>query len=132
MRKKGSGIALAMNVCVNPSVDLGKGNSEMKQGTIVTLAIVNILLQFVDGLASYHILSAGVPEENPLVANYIAHWGIFGGLVYSKAIGCILVILIFMLRKRVEAVVVHGLTIMAYVYSVLAVLLIMKMVVLFA
>jgi hypothetical protein len=121
-----------MNVCVNPNVDLGKGSSEMKQGTIVTLAIVNILLQFVDGLASYHILSAGVPEENPLVATYIAHWGVFGGLLYSKAIGCVLVILIFMLRKRVEAVVVHGLTIMACVYSVLAVLLIMKMVVLFA
>ena len=104
----------------------------MKQGTIVTLAILNILLQIVDGLASYHILSAGVPEENPLVATYIAQWGVFGGLLYSKAIGCILVILIFMLRKRVEAVVVHGLTIMAYVYSVLAVLLIMKMVVLIA
>ena len=104
----------------------------MRQGTIVTLAIANILLQVVDGLASYHIISAGVPEVNPVVAAYIAHWGIFGGLLYSKAIGCILVILIFMLRKRVAAVVAHGLTIMAYVYSILAVLLIMKMVVLFA
>jgi len=42
------------------------------------------------------------------------------------------VILMFMLRKRVEAVVVHGLTIIACVYSILAVLLIMKMLVLFA
>ena len=121
-----------MNSCVNPSVGSVKGDSEMRQGTIVTLAIANILLQVVDGLASYQILSAGVPEENPVVATYIAHWGVFGGLVYSKAIGCILVILIFMLRKRVEAVVVHGLTIIACVYSILAVLLIMKMLVLFA
>jgi len=104
----------------------------MKQAMIVKLAIVNILLQVADGLASYQILSAGVPEVNPLVATYIAQWGVFGGLVYSKAIGCILVVLIFMLRKRVESVVVHGLTIIAYVYSILAVLLVMKMAVLFA
>ena len=104
----------------------------MKQVTIVKLAIANILLQVADGLASYHIISAGVPELNPLVATYIASWGVLGGLFYSKAIGCSLVVLIFMLRKRVEAVVTHGLKIMAYVYSILAVLLIMKMVVLFA
>jgi hypothetical protein len=104
----------------------------MKQATIVKLAIANILLQVADGLASYQIISAGVPELNPLVASYIENWGVLGGLFYSKAIGCILVVLIFMLRKRVEAVVTHGLTIMAYVYSILAVLLITKMVVLFA
>lgn len=103
----------------------------MKQRTILTLAIANLMLQLVDGMASYYIISAGVPEENPLVATYIAHWGVFGGLLYSKAIGCLLVILIFMMRKRVAAVVAHGLAVMGCVYSILAVLLIMKMIVLF-
>lgn len=116
---------------MNTSVGSVKGGSETKQGTIAGLTLINILLQMVDGLASYHILSAGVPEGNPLLVNYIAQWGVFGGLVYAKAIGCILVILLFMLRKRVETVVAHGLTIMMYVYSILAVLLIMKMIVLF-
>ena len=117
---------------MNTSVGSVKRGSETKQGTIAGLTLINILLQIVDGLASYHILSAGVPEDNPLLVNFIGHLGLVGGLVYAKAIGCILVILLFMLRKRVEAVVAHGLTIMMYVYSILAVLLIMKMVALFA
>ena len=121
-----------MNTCVDPSVGSVKGDSEMRQGTIVTLAIANILLQIVDGLASYHILSAGVPEENPVVATFITNWGVMGGLLYGKVLGCALVILIFLLRHRVAVVATQGLTILAYVYSCLGIFLMMKMFVLFA
>lgn len=96
------------------------------------LVIVNLLLQLVDGLASYHIISAGVPEENPVVATFITNWGVMGGLLYSKFLGCALVILIFMLRHKVRVVATQGLTILAYGYSCLGILLMMKMLVLFA
>ena len=100
-------------------------------GTLGQLLIVNLLLQLFDGLASYQIISAGVPEENPVVASYIAIWGLFGGLLYSKFIGCALVVLIFMLRHKVEVIVAQGLTVLAYLYSFLGVFLMVKMLLLF-
>lgn len=101
-------------------------------GTLGQLLIVNLLLQLFDGLASYHIISAGVPEENPVVATFIANWGVVGGLLYSKSLGCALVVLVFMLRHRVGIVATQGLTVLAYLYSCLGVLLVMEMVLLFA
>jgi len=95
------------------------------------LLVVNLLLQLFDGLASYHIISAGVPEENPIVASAIANWGVSGGLLYSKVIGCALVVLIFLLRHKVEVIATQGLTILAYVYSCLGVFLIVKMALMF-
>ena len=95
------------------------------------LLVVNLLLQLFDGLASYHIISAGVPEENPIVASAIANWGVSGGLLYSKALGCALVVLIFLLRHKVEVIATHGLTVLAYVYSCLGVFLMVTMVLLF-
>ena len=100
--------------------------------SLVQLLVVNLLLQIVDGLASYHILAAGVPEENPVVATFITNWGVMGGLLYGKLLGCALVILIFLLRHRVAVVATQGLTILAYVYSCLGIFLMMKMLVLFA
>ena len=100
--------------------------------SLVQLLVVNLLLQIVDGLASYHILAAGVPEENPVVATFITNWGLVGGLLYGKVLGCALVVLIFLLRHRVAVVATHGLTIVAYVYSCLGIFLMMKMFVLFA
>jgi hypothetical protein len=99
--------------------------------SLVQLLVVNLLLQIVDGLASYHILAAGVPEENPVVATFIANWGVMGGLLYGKVLGCALVILIFLLRHRVGVVATQGLTVLAYVYSCLGIFLMMKMFVLF-
>ena len=99
--------------------------------SLVQLLVVNLLLQIVDGLASYHILAAGVPEENPVVATFITNWGVMGGLLYGKVLGCALVILIFLLRHRVGVVATQGLTILAYVYSCLGIFLMMKMFVLF-
>lgn len=91
------------------------------------LVVVNLLLQLFDGLASYRIISAGLPEENPVVANFIANWGIVGGLLYGKLLGCALVILIYMLRHKWQLIVTQGLTVLAYFYSCLAVSLLMKM-----
>jgi len=100
--------------------------------SLVQLLVVNLILQLVDGLASYHIIAAGVPEENPVIATFITNWGVMGGLLYGKVLGCALVILIFLLRHRVGVVATQGLTILAYVYSCLGIFLIMKMLVLFA
>jgi hypothetical protein len=102
------------------------------RASLVQLLVVNLLLQLVDGLASYHIIAAGVPEENPVVATFITNWGVMGGLLYCKLLGCALVILIFLLRHRVAVVATQGLTILAYVYSCLGIFLMMKMLVLFA
>ena len=101
------------------------------RASLVQLLIVNLLLQLVDGLASYHIIAAGVPEENPVVATFITNWGVMGGLLYGKVLGCALVILIFLLRHRVGVVATQGLTVLAYVYSCLGIFLMMKMFVLF-
>ena len=95
------------------------------------LLVVNLLLQVFDGLASYHIISAGVPEENPIVASAIANWGVLGGLLYSKALGCVLVVLIFLLRHKVEVVATQGLTVLAYLYSCLGFFLIVTMALMF-
>jgi hypothetical protein len=96
-------------------------------GSLVKLLIINLLLQAFDGFASYHIISAGVPEENPVVATFIDNWGVMGGLLFSKSLGCALVVLVFMLGKRVQLIATQGLTIMAYLYSCLAVFLVVKL-----
>ena len=101
------------------------------QDGIVKLVIANLLLQFLDGVASYHILATGVPEVNPMIANYIETWGLAGGLLYGKLIGCALVMVIFLLRKRVERFAVRGLTLLAYLYSCLGVMLMTKMILLY-
>jgi len=98
------------------------------QSSIVQLLLANLLLQILDGVASYHILSAGVPEVNPLVSYYIDNWGLMGGLCYGKLVGCALVWLIFLLRKRVGPMVVKGLILIACFYSILGILLMAKMV----
>lgn len=100
----------------------------MVQTPIVKLLLANLLLQILDGVASYHILSAGVPEVNPLMSDYIENWGLMGGLLYGKLVGCALVWLIFLLRKRVGPVVVKGLILVACLYSILGILLMAKIV----
>ena len=98
------------------------------QDAMVKLVWANLLLQILDGVASYQILSAGVPEFNPLVSYYIENWGLMGGLFYGKLVGCALVWLIFLLRKRVGPIVVQGLILVACFYSLLGILLMAKMV----
>ena len=101
------------------------------RGSLKQLLVVNLMLQLFDGLASYHIISAGVPEENPIVARAIEHWGLSEGLFYSKAVGCALVVLIYLLRHKVEVIATQGLTVLAYVYSCLGVFLVVQLALLF-
>ena len=96
------------------------------------LLVVNLLLQLIDGLASFYILSAGVPEANPVVALAIENWGLTRGLFYSKLLSCALLLLVFMLGHKVGRVATRGMMILAGVYSCLGVALIVKMLVLFA
>jgi len=96
-------------------------------GSLVQLLIINLTLQAFDGFASYHILSAGVPEENPVVASFIATWGVMGGLLFVKSLGCALVMFVFMLGKRVQLIATQGLTVLACLYSCLAVFLVVKL-----
>jgi len=106
----------------------GKLAGAVMQEAMVKLVWANLLLQILDGVASYQILSAGVPEFNPLVSYYIENWGLMGGLFYGKLVGCALVWLIFLLRKRVGPIVVQGLIFVACFYSLLGILLMVKMV----
>jgi hypothetical protein len=41
---------------------------------------INLLLQIFDGLFTYHVLTLGVPELNPLVRDAISVWGRSGAL----------------------------------------------------
>ena len=79
--------------------------------------LLNLLLQVFDGLLTYHVVSAGVPEANPLVDNAISAWGVGWGLLYCKALACVLLILIFAFRHRRRALTIKALTLTAAVYA---------------
>jgi hypothetical protein len=79
--------------------------------------ILNLLLQVFDGLLSYHVLSEGVPEANPLVSRAISEWGVGWGLLYWKTFACVLLLLIFALRNRRRSLTITALTVTAAVYG---------------
>jgi hypothetical protein len=79
--------------------------------------ILNLLLQVFDGLMSYHFLSDGVPEANPLVSRAITEWGVVWGLFYSKTFACVLLFLIFALRNRRRSLTLKAFTVTAAVYT---------------
>jgi len=81
------------------------------------LFILNLLLQALDGLLTYHFLSLGVPEWNPLVHTTITLWGAAWGLLYWKILACFLLLVIFALRHRRPALIRKALTLTATVYS---------------
>ena len=77
----------------------------------------NLLLQIFDGLFTYHVLSLGVPEANPLVRDTISAWGEIWGLVYWKVLACALIGLIFALRHFRQGLTLKALTLTSTVYS---------------
>ena len=83
--------------------------------------IFNLLLQVFDGLFTYHVLSRGIPEANPLVRSAILKWGAAWGLLYWKGIACILLALIFALRHRRQSLTIKAFTVTGTVYGCLAV-----------
>jgi hypothetical protein len=75
---------------------------------------VNIGLQLVDGLATYHGVQLGVQEVNPLLRASIAHWGAGWVLLGWKMLACGLLVFLRLVNQRVLAV--KALTLTATVY----------------
>lgn len=85
--------------------------------SIGSLFKVNLLLQVFDGLFTYHVLTLGVPEANPLVHDAIVLWGEIWGLVYWKLFACALIVLIFALRHFRHNLTLQALTLTSTVYG---------------
>ena len=80
------------------------------------LLTFNLFLQLTDGLVSYQSFALGAIEANPVVAAAILNWGMAWGLVYNKTLACVLLLLIFALRRNRRFMAVRGLTVTASVY----------------
>src|SRR5262247_1814529 len=80
------------------------------------LLTFNLFLQLTDGLVSYQAFALGAIEANPVVAAAIGNWGMGWGLVYNKALACLLLLLIFVLRRDRRLLTIRGLTITASAY----------------
>ena len=55
-------------------------------------------------------------EANPVVAVAILNWGMIGGLIYNKALACLLLVLIFALRRNRPLMTIRALMVTASVY----------------
>jgi hypothetical protein len=80
------------------------------------LLTFNLFLQLTDGLVSYQSFLLGAIEANPIVAAGILNWGMIGGLLYNKALACLLLLLIFALRRNQCLMARRALTVTASVY----------------
>ena len=80
------------------------------------LLTFNLFLQLTDGLVSYQAFALGAAEANPVVAAAIVNWGMVGGLVYDKALACLLLLLIFALRRSQRLMAMRALSVTASVY----------------
>jgi hypothetical protein len=80
------------------------------------LLTFNLFLQFIDGLVSYQAFALGAAEANPVVAAAIVNWGMIWGLIYNKALACLLLVLIFVLRRNRHLMTTRALSVTASVY----------------
>lgn len=80
------------------------------------LLTFNLFLQLTDGLVSYQAFALGAAEANPVVAAAILNWGIIWGLIYSKALACLLLFLIFAFRHCQRLLATRAMTVTASVY----------------
>ena len=80
------------------------------------LLTFNLFLQLTDGLVSYQAFALGAAEANPVVAAAIVNWGMIGGLIYNKFLACVLLLLIFALRRTQRPMATQALTVTASVY----------------
>src|SRR5262249_42725633 len=80
------------------------------------LLTFNLFLQLTDGIVSYQAFALGAMEANPVVATAILNWRMIWGLIYNKALACILLLLIFALRRKRRLMARRALTVMASVY----------------
>lgn len=79
--------------------------------------VVNLTLQVFDGVLTYKVMRYGVAEANPLVRDAIATWGAAWGLVFWKVFACALLLLIFVLRDKLQALATKAFTLTALVYG---------------
>jgi hypothetical protein len=79
------------------------------------LLTFNLFLQLTDGLVSYQAFALGAAEANPVVAAAIVNWGMIWGLIYNKALACVL-LLIFAFRRNQRLMTMQALTVTASVY----------------
>jgi hypothetical protein len=80
------------------------------------LLTFNLFLQFTDGLVSYQAFALGAAEANPVVAAAIVNWGMVWGLIYNKALACLLLLLIFVLSHNRHLMAIRALSVTASVY----------------
>jgi hypothetical protein len=80
------------------------------------LLTFNLFLQLTDGLVSYQAFALGAEEANPVVAAAIVNWGMIWGLIYNKALACVLLLLIFAFRRNQRLMTMQALTVTASVY----------------
>jgi len=80
------------------------------------LLSLNLFLQLTDGVVSYQAFALGAIEANPVVAAAIGNLGMGWGLIYNKALACLLLLLIFALRRDRRLLALRGLTITASAY----------------
>jgi len=80
------------------------------------LLTFNIFLQLADGVVSYQAFALGAIEANPVVAAAIVNWGMGWGLLYNKALACLLLLLIFTFRYNRRLLAMRGLSVTASVY----------------
>jgi uncharacterized membrane protein YqjE len=76
----------------------------------------NLFLQLTDGIVSYHSFVHGAVEANPVVAAAILNWGMIWGLIYNKALACLLLLLIFALGRSQRLFATRALSVTASVY----------------
>ena len=76
----------------------------------------NLFLQLTDGLVSYQSFVLGAVEANPVVAAAIVNWGMVWGLIYNKALACLLLLLIFALARSQRLLATRALSVTASVY----------------
>ena len=76
----------------------------------------NLFLQLTDGLVSYQSFVLGAVEANPVVAAAIVNWGMGWGLIYNKALACLLLLLIFALARSQRLLATRALSVTASVY----------------
>jgi len=81
------------------------------------LLILNLLLQLLDGSVSYGLFSLGGVEAGSSVNAAMESWRFLGGVLYYKALAGALLLSIYLLGSRREAMAANALTITASVYS---------------
>jgi hypothetical protein len=63
------------------------------------LLTLNLFLQFTDASYRIRLSRSGRQRQNPVVVAAILNWRMIEGLVYNKMLACLLLLLIFALRR---------------------------------